>query len=1030
MLRFKKARLPLAVSIGLGFGSIAEADILNDLPDNNTDSFTYEVNSTKQTAVLRTEIPVNYQYSIDTGSVYYTNANPGVGAAAENPMWQNTTLLGTVSGAHLNLIRSEIQLDNNVLRPATYLNYIGVQNLTIDNVEVNADAGFRFLDSTSNSVNLQNNASLKLSSGGEEIIIAPGSTLTINSSGGTNALYDWDNDVDNDVIFNVTDGTLIYGEPSFLSGSKNIIKGASSAINVSAGATFELRRIGLEITNGDVNLASAGTLKIHNGRLTVDTVNSTGGTTDLETNSDLYASTFNMNDGSTMNLGGSPSRAELTQMNLNGNNTINFSGGTLRIGSLTQGATPGALTVNGSSGIFSVQDLALNTGFNLVLEKDVYLELGSLKLDGGVLGLNQADINISGPISGNSSGLQTANITGLGQLIFEKGAELNLNANLNIASFSGLFEFNDAAALSGNGHIADQLTNVVFYSKSANTGYAYGILSPGDSTNVFGEISTDAKKWQFLSASNFDLKNKWSTISADQQEFIRGGSFHVDIGDNAGAPINDKLVYGDTVIDAYQLAEIVVRAPAGTHPSALIGKEFNIIELADSAAADGTANGEIQVLGRDLSDAIVEDASLPVLVDIGVKYDGVAASDKFGQIGTLTLVATEASTISLAKHQNLRPQRNAQQVAAMLPSTPPAASNVGATTLYNALQTMNNSQISPHFESVHAEPFSSQQTVRLAQTDELMNLVMRRAMLSYQGENSLAEQFRYSWVGGETGNPDLWADGSMVKGSIDGDNSLGNFDYDTQTFSFGSTFYRKGAHYAGAFFALADYSMKEHDAAVSDFDSEGYDLGIYGGGVLTGEWRYNYAAGLGFSSTETERYGTFNGITETAKADFDSTTYFLGSRAYQSFEVSEGLLLSPFIGLAYISNTQEEFSETNAPTLGLTVKESEANALISSLGVEIGTKALDVGISWSGHARYDHDFEANSSSEHETQAAFTHTGSYATFVGQNRGADTLDVGASIKYGFENNLAVSAGLSHAFHSNGSENGANLGVDWRF
>jgi hypothetical protein len=75
--------------------------------------------------------------------------------------------------------------------------------------------------------------------------------------------------------------------------------------------------------------------------------------------------------------------------------------------------------------------------------------------------------------------------------------------------------------------------------------------------------------------------------------------------------------------------------------------------------------------------------------------------------------------------------------------------------------------------------------------------------------------------------------------------------------------------------------------------------------------------------------------------------------------------------------------------------------------------------------RYEHDFYANANSEHEIDASLvSHLDYKQTFVGQNRGENSIIIGIGLGSDITSTLQINGGFVHAEHSNGSEWSASL------
>ncbi|KZZ59458.1 hypothetical protein A3762_05040 [Oleiphilus sp. HI0125] len=116
-------------------------------------------------------------------------------------------------------------------------------------------------------------------------------------------------------------------------------------------------------------------------------------------------------------------------------------------------------------------------------------------------------------------------------------------------------------------------------------------------------------------------------------------------------------------------------------------------------------------------------------------------------------------------------------------------------------------------------------------------------------------------------------------------------------------------------------------------------------------------------TTESSRSTTLGSISETAEAEYDSQLNYLGLRARYDTSWLEQVDSSAYIGLAYLRADQDEFSETNAPNLGMTIDRAIVSSGVISLGME-ASRALNEFDSthMRTELRYDYDVQADSNS--------------------------------------------------------------------
>ena len=352
--------------------------------------------------------------------------------------------------------------------------------------------------------------------------------------------------------------------------------------------------------------------------------------------------------------------------------------------------------------------------------------------------------------------------------------------------------------------------------------------------------------------------------------------------------------------------------------------------------------------------------------------------------------------------------------------------NNGNTSTLNALNTLTNSQIAPHLESVHAEPYSSYMTVSLEHTDMVMNTVLNQAapggMFSTgrTAETTLPETHRRTWL-----------DISYSEGDIEGDGDLGDFDYTLTGLTIGQDLVASGDRTLGAYFSFGTQKMDEHDKAIQDFDGDIYHLGLYLNEVDVGGWDLRGLLGYAYGDHDSTRTVVLSNSIATPSAGFDSHSFYAGIQGTIVGYQNDWVTLSPELGLSYIYYKQESLTESGDPNLSLKVDSADAQSIIASIGVNARFASFSekVPVYPLAFLRYEHDFYANRNNEHEIDAALVaHPDYKQTFVGQNRGENSIIAGLGLGSDISSNLQVQGGFVIAEHTHGSEWGA--GINFRY
>jgi len=512
------------------------------------------------------------------------------------------------------------------------------------------------------------------------------------------------------------------------------------------------------------------------------------------------------------------------------------------------------------------------------------------------------------------------------------------------------------------------------------------------------------------------LPSAQSTLTVDNPltmgSFINplpGGELHTVINVDNGTPENGTIFYGSGDIDVTRANSLNVTQAGTNTASEMDGKEFTVIQ-AQNAGVSGTLTGAASM-------TVVEGGNIPALIDFTVIDLNTNGKPD------LTLSAAMLPVNSLAAHPN-RETKNHLSSSQLLIN----AANSGNASIIASLDTLTNAQLAPHFDSIHAEPYSSYMTVSLEHSDAVMNTVMSHAAPNGGFSTGATQEVKEQQTGKRS-----WMDVSYADGKVDGSDNLGDFDYTLSSLTIGQDLMRSGDRALGAYFSFGTQKMDEHDSANQDFSSDTYHLGLYLNQANVGAWDLRGVLGYAFSDHESKRQVSLSSSSTIAEADFNSHSAYAGVKGTIIGYENDWVTLSPELGLSYIYYSQESIKEAGDPNLSLNIDSADTHAIVASAGLNARFVSLSdtMSIYPLAFSRYEHDFYANDNNEHEIDAALVaHPDFKQSFVGQNRGEHAIILGIGLGSDLTSALQINGGFDYSVSNHGSEWGAGFNLEYYF
>lgn len=977
-------------------------------------------------------------------------------SAAPYQIWEHVYFgdAGLTSNINVKFYGSILESYNMVL-DANYSRTVGTSQLNLNHVNLETDPEL-FFSGSDNQINLSSSGIYFSDQEPEFISTAP---LTINVLAGDNYLKNFN------------------GRHSPSSTSINLRPGTSLLFDYCGSISFSATDIEkLYFYTPVTGTVDNATLKLH------------------YSNVNFNSSSFNFTNSSIFELTGSQTQAEFVNVSFDtsqitlGNSTtvkareLNLDNTTLTINPGARVDVSDSLTVTGTttlsgsdlagSGLYAYGfDLKDNATFNNIGSRvsvtDFILGSGSqLNINSGQFSA-ETTLGIGGTVDVTNGGLYA--VTG-GFYYTSRNAVFNIDAtsHLTIGS-SGEMTLGPLLSVNNNG------TTAVY-------GYLSGRGTIAGSGEVVVHESGQISPGTFITANNLidtiTFENAVTFINAGALGNQSQSQYYAHIDVVGGTETNDLLQYNDNDFTTTNLTSIKVDTASSKTADDLHGKHFTIV-----ASSNAGSTGSVVTGGS--YPAIVEGADIPALIDFTISNENTNGNDD------ITLNSYKQGVSSILKHPSItrmhragttttsvpapgNPSHTTTTVVQIVPQSNGTANqmvtvtttnsnnavintstattklgkahgssnktaaanlltssaNAGNTTIQGHLNALQNSHVNNHFDSIHAEPFSSYMTVSLEQNDLFLDTALSNAT---RHENHVYSSRNHVVTDMDTQRR-FWLTGSYVDGDVDGENDLGSFDYTLSNLVIGTDLWHREDLNLGTFFGTGRQDMNEHDHAIQDFRGTSYHLGFYGSKQLS-NWQLKLAVGYGYGdhrSTRQVKLGT--NLSGENSADFDSHSVYTGLKArYTSFYKNDWLSLSPTASLLYSHYNQGQVTESGVDALALTVDSASAESIITGIGLDavfkpLGKTQMIYPISF---IRYEKDWEADNNDAHKVTAALSsHPDQKHDFFGQNRGSNIWTAGIGVASHVSSQLRISGGMVGGWNSNGSELAAGLSLQYDF
>ena len=379
--------------------------------------------------------------------------------------------------------------------------------------------------------------------------------------------------------------------------------------------------------------------------------------------------------------------------------------------------------------------------------------------------------------------------------------------------------------------------------------------------------------------------------------------------------------------------------------------------------------------------------------------------------------------------------------------------------VYNALFSIpTRQQLNQALHSISAEPYASMQSVALEAIEQLgknsLALTDRSVPLTHKEtfcklddgtlipadspERPDTCNERSKTVGSRWS---LLLDGTNTEANLDGTSDLASLDYNVFSTIYGLQYAFSPEWSAGGAFSYGQANLYNYEYANSRINSDTYGGSVWGIYRPTADWKFSGLLGYMNLQYDSTRQMNFGGLNRTAEADWEGNGFTAALEAQYNWALNgdntdpNAIRLKPKTFLSYAIHNQGSFSESGAQSLNLAVDSHTADSLLWGIGFTLETP---IRLNDSNRiiprftVGYDYDFMGDANEEHELSASFSELPALGSknVLGQNRGANALDLGLSIEIETADSVSIYGGVNGGFWSNGTEisYGGGLKYSW--
>ena len=283
--------------------------------------------------------------------------------------------------------------------------------------------------------------------------------------------------------------------------------------------------------------------------------------------------------------------------------------------------------------------------------------------------------------------------------------------------------------------------------------------------------------------------------------------------------------------------------------------------------------------------------------------------------------------------------------------------------------------------------------------------------------------------------------GGNTQANLNSGNDLASTDYNIFSSIYGLKYDINSQWSAGVSFGYGQANLYNYEYSDVRIDSSTYAGSIWGAYYPSESWKITALLGYMNLQYKSERKIAFGGLSRTASANWSGNGFVTAIGAEYDWIISSdkqsrsAVRLKPSTYLAYALHSQGDITESGAGSLDLAIAGQSTDSLLYGLGLTLETPivtAKNSRIIPRFSLGYEYDFNGNSNGGQQLNSSFATVPALgsATVLGQNRGANALNLGLSVEYESSATLSVYTGIGGAFWSNGNELSYGGGVRLRW
>ena len=343
------------------------------------------------------------------------------------------------------------------------------------------------------------------------------------------------------------------------------------------------------------------------------------------------------------------------------------------------------------------------------------------------------------------------------------------------------------------------------------------------------------------------------------------------------------------------------------------------------------------------------------------------------------------------------------------------------------------------FGSGKAIPFSLEDNICITDATQLNNQQLQQ---SQQSQVQDSQQPKANCKSNKRTTLSPWSlliGGGNTQANLNSSNDLASVDYNIFSSVYGLKYDINNQWSAGASFGYGQANLYNYEYSDAHINSSTYAGSIWSTYYPSDSWKIT--ALLGYMNLQYESERKISIGNRTASANWSGNGLVTAIGAEYDWIISSdkqsrsAVRLKPSTFLAYAVHSQGDFTESGAGSLDLAIAGQSTDSLLYGLGLTLETPIITA-----KNSRliprlslgYEYNFNGNSNGGQQINSSFATEPALGsvTVLGQNRGANALDLGLSLEYESSATLSVYAGIGGAFWSNGNDLSYGGGVRLRW